>query len=135
MPRCYWMEIKVIIVDDSQTLRAQVKYHLEGHGFKIVEAVDGIDGYEKISSNRDASIIIVDLNMPGMHGLTLLQKLKDDNICNDVPKFVLTTESDEKSKNTARAIGVAAWFLKPFNPEKLIGACERVLKKGKQTKS
>jgi len=129
------MEVKVIIVDDSQTLRTQVKYHLEGHGFKIVEAIDGIDGYEKISENRDASIIIVDLNMPGMNGLVLLQKLKDDNICNDVPKFVLTTESDEKSKATARAIGVAAWFLKPFIPEKLIGACERVLKRERQKKA
>lgn len=107
---------KIIIVDDSITLRLQLKSRLEEEGYQVIEAEDGIDGLEVIRGHQDASVIIADINMPGMDGLTMLEEMLAKKYSPNSEKIVLTTETSENMKKRGKLVGVAAWFVKPLTP-------------------
>lgn len=117
---------KVIIVDDSDTIRSQLRKDLESAGFAAVEAVDGLDGFNVVKDNSDAKLIVCDVNMPKMDGVTLVQKLKSD-LANKIPIVMLTTESNDEMRAKGKDNGVVAWVVKPYKADKLIPAIKKII--------
>ncbi|HYH18002.1 MAG TPA: response regulator [Azospirillum sp.] len=116
---------KVLTVDDSRTMRDMVTFTLKGAGYDVLEAGDGQQALTVIAANK-VDLIITDLNMPVMDGLTLIRRLRAAPTHRTLPILMLTTESDEKKKAEGRTAGATGWIVKPFNPEKLISVVQKV---------
>lgn len=118
---------KLLIVDDSTMLRDMLNYALNEGGYSnVVEAVDGIDGLEKAKANN-FDLIITDINMPNMDGLTLIQELRKIPLYSKKPILVLTTERSDEMKAKGKAAGATGWIVKPFVPDQLLKAVNIVL--------
>ncbi|MFZ4404833.1 MAG: response regulator [Pseudobdellovibrionaceae bacterium] len=118
---------KVLVVDDSDTLRAQLTKTLVGAGIEIVEAADGVLGLSAFTSDPDIKLVISDVNMPNMDGLTMCSKLVELPNGKTTPIIMLTTESNADMKEKGKAIGVKAWVTKPYQDDKLIMAVKKLL--------
>lgn len=116
----------VLIVDDAASIRATVSIALQGAGYQVIEASDGNDALAKIANKR-VHLIISDVNMPGMDGITLLKRLKEQAATKFVPVIMLTTEGSDDKKMQGRDAGARAWIVKPFNPAKMLDAVSRLL--------
>ncbi|CAK0759221.1 Chemotaxis protein CheY homolog [Azospirillaceae bacterium] len=116
---------KVLTVDDSRTMREMVSFTLRGAGYDVVEANDGQHALTVLSSNK-VDLVIADLNMPVMDGLTLIRKLRAMPNYRTMPILMLTTESDDKKKAEGRSAGATGWIVKPFNPDKLVSVVQKV---------
>ena len=124
---------KILIADDSETLRNELSEVLIGAGHEVIAAEDGKDGYIKAKENQDADLIITDYNMPGQDGVTMLQKIKSDiPAFENTPCAMLTTETSKELKMKGKSAGVIVWFVKPFAPDKLIKTVSLVLEKYKK---
>lgn len=120
------MGTKVLAVDDSRTMRLMIEQCLSGAGFDVVTAEDGADGVERLrESNPD--VVITDINMPVMDGFEFIENVRGGEFSSRLPILVLTTESDAEKKARARDAGATGWIVKPFDPEKLVGAVKRVM--------
>lgn len=115
---------KIMIVDDSKTIRQQVSFTLTKGGYQVVEAEDGQDGLEKLKANQDVAMIISDVNMPNMNGLEMVEKLKA--VGNTVPVIMLTTEGAADLIQRAKAAGAKGWLVKPFQPDQLVAAVTKI---------
>jgi len=120
------MKKKLIIVDDSESIRTQLRDRLLSDGsFDIIEAEDGQIGYDVVKQHKDCNLIIVDLNMPRMGGFELLETLEKNDVCLDTPKIIFTTEGLKDDKNAlkmkkdGKRLGVKTWFTKPLTPKRL----------------
>jgi two-component system chemotaxis response regulator CheY len=120
------MRKKVIVVDDSQTIREQVAAALRPAGFDIVEAVDGLHGAEVIERTPDAALVICDVNMPRRDGLELLEDLRKDDRWKTLPFLMLTTEGQPQLIERARAQGAKGWLVKPFKADLLVAAVKKL---------
>jgi len=121
--------IKILVVDDSETQRFELKKVLEGAGYNVLEGVNGVDGIEKLKANPDVALIICDVNMPEMDGLTMCLRIHETGQHKDLPIFMLTSEASAEQKQMAKQVGVRAWITKPFVPEKLLQAVQKVTSK------
>ena len=110
---------KILIIDDSATLRIQLRNKLESAGYEVVEADDGFAGLDIIRANPDASVIIADINMPSMDGLTMLEVVKEKSLLPGAEKIILTTETSHELKAQGKGAGVRAWFIKPLTGKKI----------------
>ncbi len=119
------MKKKVMTVDDSRTMREMVSFTLKGAGYDVVEANDGQMALTALTANK-VDLVIADLNMPIMDGLTLIRKLRALPQYRTTPLLMLTTEADDKKKSEGRAAGAAGWIVKPFDPAKLISVVQKV---------
>ncbi len=117
---------KILIVDDSETLRIQLRKVLEGKDHEVVEACDGIKGLEALEANDGIQLVLCDVNMPEMDGLTMIERVHENSKFNTIPIFMLTTESSPEMKSRGKAAGVRAWVTKPFVDAKLLGAVEKI---------
>ena len=117
----------VMIIDDSSTLRQVVKVTLDKAGYETVEAVDGLDALEQLKDNR-MNLIICDVNMPNMDGISFVKELKKDPDNKFTPVLMLTTESQVKKIQEARIAGAKAWIIKPFKPEQVLSAIEKLIR-------
>jgi two-component system chemotaxis response regulator CheY len=121
--------MKLLIVDDSTMLRDMLSYALNEGGYNdVVEAVDGIDGLEK-AKNTQFDLIITDINMPNMDGLTYVGELRKLTEYSKTPILVLTTERSDEMKTKGKAAGATGWIVKPFVPDQLLKAVNIVLTK------
>lgn len=120
------MTASILTVDDSPSLRMAIKIALTGAGYAVTEAGDGVEGLNKAKSSR-FDLIITDLNMPNMDGLTMIRELRKDPAQCGTPILFLTTESDDAIKAQAKAAGATGWLVKPFVPEQLIKVSRKVL--------
>jgi len=111
---------KVIVVDDSSTIRQQLKETLTGAGYEVLEASDGFEGIRTIDANADAAMVICDINMPGMSGVEMLTAVKACSNHAALPVVMLTTEGDPALIRMARKAGASGWILKPFKPDLLL---------------
>jgi two-component system chemotaxis response regulator CheY len=118
----------ILIIDDSEAVRLQLKTAFEAAGYQIAEGIDGNDGYNKLISVPNVKLVISDYNMPGMDGLTMLQKAKEKLGTFPFPVFLLTTETSETLKIQGKTIGITAWINKPFVAQKLTEAAKKVIK-------
>jgi two-component system, chemotaxis family, chemotaxis protein CheY len=117
---------KILVVDDSETLRTQLRRILTTGGYEVVEGENGVHGLAQFEANQDVSLILCDVNMPEMDGLTMLEKISTNPAYPKVPIFMLTTESSADMKTRGKAAGVMAWVTKPFVEDKLMKAVEKV---------
>jgi two-component system, chemotaxis family, chemotaxis protein CheY len=120
------MTASILAVDDSASIRVAIKIALAGAGYAVSEAVDGADGLAKAKAGR-FDLIVTDLNMPTMDGLTMIEQLRQSPAHMGVPIIFLTTESDAAMKQRAKAAGATGWLTKPFDPDQLVKIIKKVL--------
>lgn len=120
------MTASILAVDDSPSLRIAVRTALQGAGYAVAEACDGLDALGKVAGER-FDLVITDLNMPNMDGLTLIRELRKMPAQAGVPIIFLTTESDDSIKAAAKAAGATGWLVKPFDPEQLVRIARKVI--------
>ncbi len=108
------MQKKILILDDTQSMRSLLSMTLKQSGYSVIEAVDGIDGLEKLKENPDIDLIFTDLNMPNKNGVEFIKDVKAINAFKGIPIVMLTTESEEQKKMEGKAAGAMAWVVKPF---------------------
>jgi two-component system chemotaxis response regulator CheY len=118
---------KILVVDDSNSIRDMVSFTLKSAGYSTVEAKDGQDGLNKAKSGG-FDLVISDVNMPIMDGITLCTELRKLPSFKFVPILMLTTESSGDMKQRGKAAGATGWLVKPFNPDKLLATIIRVVR-------
>jgi two-component system, chemotaxis family, chemotaxis protein CheY len=118
---------KILIVDDSATIRKMVRASLRALAeVEFVEAGNGLEAIEQIALGPIA-LVVLDLNMPDMHGVDVLKFIRRHQSCRDVPVIVLTTRGDETSRGTAMAAGATHYLTKPFVPQALLSAARELV--------
>lgn len=120
------MSANILTVDDSASIRMTTRIALTNAGYNVTEAVDGADGLQKIKSGS-FDLIVTDLNMPNMDGLTMIRNLRQLPAYMGTPVIFLTTESDGEIKQQAKAAGATGWLTKPFDAENLTKIARKVL--------
>ena len=115
----------IMVVDDSASIRMVVGIALRGVGYEVIEAKDGKDAVEKMTGQK-IHLIISDVNMPNMDGIDFVKAVKQMPNYRFTPIIMLTTESDESKKREGQAAGAKAWVVKPFKPEKMISAVQKL---------
>ncbi|MDK2124055.1 response regulator [Parachitinimonas caeni] len=120
------MSKTIMIVDDSASLRQVVHIALAGAGYEVVEACDGKDGLDKLDG-RKIHLIISDVNMPNMDGITFVKAVKQLPNYKFTPIIMLTTEAQEDRKREGQMAGAKAWVVKPFQPEQMLNAVARLV--------
>jgi two-component system chemotaxis response regulator CheY len=115
----------VLTIDDSRTMRQMLEMALTEAGFSVVQAEDGVHGLEVLETTTP-DVIITDINMPRLDGFGLIEGVRRNENHRVVPILVLTTESDAEKKERARRAGATGWIVKPFDPQKLVSAVNRV---------
>ena len=113
------------LYDDSLSIRQLVKATLVSEGYGVIDACDGQDALNKLSGQR-VNLIISDVNMPIMDGITFLRSLKSRPEHKFTPVVMLTTESQEAKKQEGQAAGARAWIVKPFQPVQLLAAVQKL---------
>ena len=116
----------IMIVDDSASLRQVVGIALKGAGYDVIEACDGKDALGKLDGKK-IHLIISDVNMPNMDGITLIRHLRQLPDYRFTPLLMLTTEAGLDKKQEGKAAGATGWLVKPFNPEQLVATLRKVL--------
>lgn len=118
---------KILVVDDSATMRQQVRQVLTGGGFEVLEAVDGQDGLAKVTADKDVKVMILDVNMPRMNGIELAEALKaNGRMAAGLNVVMLTTEGHAELIARAKAAGAKGWIVKPFKPDLLLAAVKKM---------
>jgi two-component system chemotaxis response regulator CheY len=122
----------VMIVDDSRTVREAVKYTLGKENFQVIEAEDGQHGLDVLAQQqrmgKRLAMIISDINMPRMDGITFITNVKKMPGMRFVPILVLTTESQQAMKMQGKEAGAAGWLVKPFQPEQLVQVVKKFIR-------
>ncbi|HMV64673.1 MAG TPA: response regulator [Zoogloea sp.] len=116
----------ILIVDDSASLRQVVSIALRGAGYDVVEGCDGRDGLTKLDG-RKIHLIISDVNMPNMDGISFLKALKQVPAYRFTPVIMLTTEAGDDKKREGQAAGAKAWVVKPFQPQQMLTAVAKLI--------
>lgn len=116
----------IMVVDDSASLRQVVAIALKGAGYDVLEASDGKDALAKLTGQK-VHLIISDVNMPNMDGITMVKEIKKLPNYKFTPIMMLTTESDEKKKLEGKAAGAKAWLVKPFQPPTMLNAVSKLV--------
>jgi len=116
----------IMIVDDSASIRQVVSLTLTGAGFDVISAVDGKDALGKLDGVK-INLLITDVNMPNMDGITLVQEAKKLPAYKFTPMMMLTTEASDEKKQAGRAAGAKAWLVKPFQPPMLLKAVSKLM--------
>lgn len=120
------MDKRILVVDDSPSIRQQVAAALQGSGFEIVEAGDGIEAFDKLAAQQDITAVICDVNMPRMNGLELIEKLKAAGSMTRLAVVMLTTEAQPELMQRAKAAGAKGWIVKPFKAPLLVAAIKKL---------
>ncbi len=105
----------VLIVDDSSTVRNELNDFLSRNGFRVALAVDGQDGLSKLRQDPGIRLVVCDVNMPRMDGLTMAEKVRGELHNAAVNIVMLTTENSPAMKERGKAAGIRGWIVKPFN--------------------
>lgn len=121
------MAKKILIVDDTQSMRSLLAMTLKQSGYDVVEAVDGVDGLTKLNHNTDVDLIFTDLNMPNKNGVEFIKDVKSISAFKSIPIVMLTTESEEKKKDEGKAAGAMAWIVKPFKVETIQAVLGKII--------
>lgn len=117
---------KILVVDDSNSMRQMVTFTLKGAGHAVTEASDGKQGLSHANSGK-FDLIISDINMPNMDGIAMITELRKLPTYKFTPILLLTTESAAHKKAEGKAAGATGWIVKPFNPAGLIATVNKVL--------
>lgn len=116
----------ILVVDDSPSIRQVVGIALKGAGYAVVEACDGKDALSKLDGSK-IHLVISDVNMPNMDGITFVKELKNNPRYKFTPVIMLTTESQDEKKRQGQAAGAKAWVVKPFKPDQMLSAVSKLI--------
>jgi two-component system chemotaxis response regulator CheY len=116
----------ILAVDDSASIRQMVTFTLKGAGFDVIEATDGLAALD-IARRQSVNLVLTDVNMPGMDGISLIRELRKLPAYRFTPLLMLTTESGSDKKAEGKAAGATGWLVKPFNPEQLVATIRKVI--------
>ncbi|MDO9101604.1 MAG: response regulator [Candidatus Nitrotoga sp.] len=116
----------ILIVDDSASVRQVVSIALKGAGYDVIEGCDGKDALTKLNGQK-IHLIISDVNMPNMDGITFVKEVKKLANYKFTPIIMLTTESQEGKKQEGQAAGAKAWVVKPFQPAQMLTAVAKLI--------
>jgi two-component system, chemotaxis family, chemotaxis protein CheY len=117
---------KVLIVDDSSTVRDEVAGFLKNNGLDVATAVDGKDGLAKLRADTGIRLIVSDVNMPNMDGLTMVEKIRSELSNQAVNVIMLTTESSPAMKERGKAAGVKGWIVRPFKGDAVLATFKKL---------
>ncbi len=117
---------KVLVIDDSASLREVVSIALKAAGYEVTEAADGKDALAKLNG-RKVQLMICDVNMPVMDGITFVKEVKKRPEYRFLPVMMLTTESRESRKEEGQRAGAKAWVVKPFRPDQILNAVSKLM--------
>jgi two-component system chemotaxis response regulator CheY len=117
----------ILIVDDSASLRTVVKLALVRAGYEVLEAGDGQEGLGQLDKAAKVHLIVSDVNMPVMDGISFVKQVKLHPRHRFTPVVMLTTEGQDAKKEQGRAAGAKAWIVKPFNPPQLLDAVSKLI--------
>ncbi len=117
---------KILAVDDSASMRQMVSFTLKGAGHDVIEASDGVEALG-MAQKGSVDLVISDVNMPNMDGITLIGELRKLASYKFIPILMLTTESSMDKKTQGKAAGATGWIVKPFNPDQLLATIKKVL--------
>jgi two-component system chemotaxis response regulator CheY len=117
---------KVLVVDDSETIRLEVSRTLGQAGFAVLEARDGAEGLATATKNPDISLVVLDVNMPVMNGLDMLERLRQNPVTAEIPVLLMTTEAEDRLIARAKKAGAKGWFIKPVKAEMLLMATNKL---------
>lgn len=120
------MSKTALVVDDSVTIRQLVVHTLRGAAFDTLEASNGQEGLARLDG-ASVQLIITDINMPVMDGLTFVKKVREHSAHKFTPILVLTTEAGDAKKSAGRAAGATGWLVKPFQPDALLQVVRKVV--------
>ena len=120
------MSKRILVIDDSASLRQSVAIALKSAGYEALEAVDGRDALQKLDGGR-IHLVICDVNMPVMDGIAFVREIKKRQDYKFVPVIMLTTESRESRKLEGQEAGAKAWVVKPFRPEQILHAVSKLV--------
>ena len=118
---------KILAVDDSASMRQMVSFTLKGAGHDVTEASDGVEALNVAKTQNGFDLVISDINMPNMDGITLIKELRQLTAFKFTPILMLTTESGVEKKGEGKAAGATGWIVKPFNPDQLLATVGKVL--------
>ena len=117
----------ILVVDDSVSMRQMVSFTLTGAGYEVVEAGDGKEAVDKLNGGAKPNLVITDLNMPNMDGISLIKAIRGMAPHKFTPILMLTTESSDAKKKEGQGAGATGWVVKPFNPEQMLATIKKVL--------
>lgn len=117
----------VLVVDDSTSMRQMVAFTMRSAGFDVVEGANGQDALTQ-TAGKNLNLVITDLNMPVMDGMSLIRALRGKAEFRFTPILMLTTESQPEKKAEGKAAGATGWIVKPFNPEQLLQVVAKVVR-------
>jgi len=118
----------ILVVDDSSSMREMVTYTLKSAGHSVMSAPDGAEALKIAEADAGQfDLVITDINMPVMDGLTLIRELRGLKQYSYRPILVLSTESSAETKSAGKAAGATGWIVKPFDPDQLLGVVGKVL--------
>ncbi len=117
---------QILVVDDSSALRTEVANFLVQNDFEVITAVDGLDGLEKLKKNPQVRLVLADVNMPNMDGLTMAEHIRGELGNSEVNIVMLTTKTDSVLKARAKAVGIKGWIVKPFNGTSIAATIKRL---------
>jgi two-component system, chemotaxis family, chemotaxis protein CheY len=121
------MNKKILVVDDSASVRQQVGSVLAAAGYDVIEAADGLLGSEEIERANDLAMVICDVNMPNMNGIDMVAKAKQSPKNAALPIIMLTTEGQPQLVERAKKAGARGWIVKPFKNELLVAAVRKLV--------
>lgn len=120
------MSARILVVDDSASMRQMVAFALSSAGFSVDEAEDGQVALGRAQGQK-FNAVVTDVNMPNMDGISLIRALRGLPDYKFTPMLMLTTESAADKKAEGKAAGATGWLVKPFDPEQLLATVRKVL--------
>lgn len=121
------MSKTVLVVDDSTSMRQMVSFTMKEAGFDVIEGANGQEALANVQG-KPVNLVITDLNMPVMDGMTLIRQLRAQPEFKFTPILMLTTESQDTKKQEGKAAGATGWIVKPFNPTQLLQVVAKVVR-------
>ena len=120
------MTKRVLTVDDSKTMLQMLQFALKQGGYEVIQGENGQEGLDLLEANSNIDVIITDINMPVMDGITFIKELRKKPQNKAIPVLILTTESSQSKKEEGRSAGATGWIVKPFDPGKLLDVIRKV---------
>lgn len=118
---------QILVVDDSSTVRNEVGDYLKNNGLNVAFAVDGLDGLAKLKADPAIKLVVCDVNMPNMDGLTMAERVRSDLNNLAVNIIMLTTENSPMMKERGKAAGIKGWIVKPFKGDAVIATFKKLI--------
>jgi two-component system chemotaxis response regulator CheY len=121
------MEKKILVVDDSKSIREVVSFTLQNEGYDVLMGVNGRDALKHLNG-EDINLVITDLHMPEMDGISFIQEIRKLDEYKHIPILFLSTETSQDKKQEAKEAGATGWMVKPFQPDKLIKVLNKLIR-------